>query len=144
MPIATANPATGQTVRTFEPLTSAELEARLQSAADAYVRHRRTPVAERARLMLRAAEILESEKEVFGRIMVTEMGKTLKAAMDEAAKSAWGCRYYAENAERFLADEVVETAPDGVSSSPSRSAPCWRSCRGISRSGRCSASPRRR
>ena len=110
MPIATTNPATGQNVRTFEPLTSAELEARLQSAADAYVRHRRTPIAERARLMLRAAEILESEKEAFGRIMVTEMGKTLKSAMDEAAKSAWGCRYYAENAERFLADEVVETS----------------------------------
>jgi succinate-semialdehyde dehydrogenase/glutarate-semialdehyde dehydrogenase len=59
--------------------------------------------------MLRAAEILESEKEAFGRIMVTEMGKTLKSAMEEAAKSAWGCRYYAENAERFLADEVVPT-----------------------------------
>jgi len=109
MPIATANPATGQIVRTFEPLTAEQLEARLQCAADAYLRHRRTTLAERARLMLRAAEILESEKEVFGRIMVTEMGKTLKAAMDEAAKSAWGCRYYAENAERFLADEVVQT-----------------------------------
>ena len=59
--------------------------------------------------MARAAEILESEKEAFGRIMAAEMGKTLKSAMDEAAKSAWGCRYYAEHAERFLADEVVET-----------------------------------
>ncbi|HUQ15452.1 MAG TPA: NAD-dependent succinate-semialdehyde dehydrogenase [Gemmatimonadales bacterium] len=109
MPIATANPATGQTVRTFQPLTAEQLEARLQCAADAYLRHRRTTFAERARLMLRAAEILESEKEAFGRIMVGEMGKTLKSAMDEAAKSAWGCRYYAENAERFLADEVVAT-----------------------------------
>ena len=109
MPIASANPATGQTVRTFEPLTAAQLDARLQCAADAYLRHRRTTFAERARLMLRAAEILESEKEAFGRIMVSEMGKTLKSAMDEAAKSAWGCRYYAENAERFLADEVVPT-----------------------------------
>ena len=60
-------------------------------------------------MLLRAAEILESEKEAFGKIMVTEMGKTLKSAADEAAKSAWGCRYYAENAERFLADEVVQT-----------------------------------
>ncbi len=109
MPIATTNPATGQIVRTFEPLTAEQLEARLQCAADAYRRHRHTTFAERARLMLRAAEILESEKEAFGRIMVTEMGKTLKAAMDEAAKSAWGCRYYAENAERFLAEEVVQT-----------------------------------
>jgi succinate-semialdehyde dehydrogenase/glutarate-semialdehyde dehydrogenase len=60
-------------------------------------------------MMARAAEILESEKEAFGRIMAAEMGKTLKSAMDEAAKSAWGCRYYAEHAERFLADEVVDT-----------------------------------
>jgi succinate-semialdehyde dehydrogenase / glutarate-semialdehyde dehydrogenase len=110
MPIATVNPATGQTIRTFEPLTAAQLEAKLQCAADAYRRHRRTSFAERTKLMLRAAEILESEKEAFGRIMVTEMGKTLKAAMEEAAKSAWGCRYYAENAERFLADEPVQTS----------------------------------
>jgi succinate-semialdehyde dehydrogenase/glutarate-semialdehyde dehydrogenase len=109
MPIASANPATGQTERTFETLSTAQLEARLQCAADAYQRHRRTPFAERAKMMLRAAEILESEKEAFGRIMVSEMGKTLKSAMEEAAKSAWGCRYYAENAERFLADEVVPT-----------------------------------
>jgi succinate-semialdehyde dehydrogenase/glutarate-semialdehyde dehydrogenase len=109
MPIASVNPATGQTVRTFDPLTSAQLEARLQSAADAYRRQRRTTFAERATLMARAAEILESEKEAFGRIMAAEMGKTLKSAMEEAAKSAWGCRYYAEHAERFLADEVIET-----------------------------------
>jgi succinate-semialdehyde dehydrogenase/glutarate-semialdehyde dehydrogenase len=109
MPIATANPATGETVRTFEPLTPAQLEARLQCAAEAYQRHRRTTFAERTKMMARAAEILESEKEAFGRIMAAEMGKTLKSAMDEAAKSAWGCRYYAEHAERFLADEVVDT-----------------------------------
>ena len=109
MPIATINPATGQTIRTFDPLTPAQLEARLQCAADAYQRHRRTSFADRAKLMLKAAEILESEKEAFGRIMVMEMGKTLKAAVEEAAKSAWGCRYYAENAEIFLADEKIAT-----------------------------------
>ena len=109
MPIATINPATGQTLRTFQPLTADQLEARLQCAADAYHRHRRTTFAERARLMLKAADILEGEKEAFGRLMVTEMGKPLKAAIEEAAKSAWGCRYYAEHAERFLADEEVKT-----------------------------------
>ena len=109
MPIATINPATGRTVRTFDPLTADQLEARLQCAAEAYHRHRRTGFTERARLMLRAAEILESEKESFGRLMVTEMGKPLKAAVEEAVKSAWGCRYYAEHAERFLAEEDVKT-----------------------------------
>jgi succinate-semialdehyde dehydrogenase/glutarate-semialdehyde dehydrogenase len=109
MTIATVNPATGQIIRTFSPLTEPELDTRLQCAADAFRRYRRTPLAERTRMLLRAAEILESEKEKFGRLMVTEMGKTLKAAVEEAAKCAWGCRYYAESAERFLADEVVET-----------------------------------
>ena len=109
MSIATINPATGETLRTFQPITATELEAKLQLAIETYQRHRRTPLAERTRLMLRAAEILESEKEAFGRLMVTEMGKTLKAAVEEAAKCALGCRYYAEHAERFLSDEIVET-----------------------------------
>lgn len=109
MTIATVNPATGETVRTFTPLSDAELDARLQCAADRYRQYRRTPVADRARMLLRAADILESEKERFGQLMVLEMGKTLKAAIEEAVKCAWGCRYYAENADRFLADEVVET-----------------------------------
>lgn len=60
-------------------------------------------------MMLRAAEILESENDAWGRLMTMEMGKTLKSAKEEAAKSAWGCRYYAEHAERFLADEEVKT-----------------------------------
>src|SRR5262245_5200789 len=110
MPIATINPATGEPLRGFQPLTPEQLEARLQCAAEAYQRHRHTTFAERARLMLKAADILEDEKEAFGRLMVTEMGKPLKAAVEEAAKSAWGCRYYAENAERFLADEEVKTS----------------------------------
>ena len=110
MTIATINPATGETLRTFQPITPKELEAKLQLAIDTYHRHRRTPLAERKRLMLRAAEILEGEKETFGRLMVTEMGKTLKAAVEEAAKCALGCRYYAEHAERFLSDELVETS----------------------------------
>ena len=109
MPIATINPATGETLRTFDPLTADQLGARLECAAEGYQRHRRTGFAERARLMLRAAEILEGEKESLGRLMVTEMGKPLEAAIEEAAKSAWGCRYYAEHAERFLADEDVKT-----------------------------------
>src|SRR5215213_371270 len=110
MTIATINPATGQTVRTFTPLSDTELDARIQCAADTYRRFRATPLRDRTRMLLKAAEILEAEKEKFGRLMVLEMGKTLKSAVDEAVKCAWGCRYYAENAEGFLADEVVETS----------------------------------
>jgi succinate-semialdehyde dehydrogenase/glutarate-semialdehyde dehydrogenase len=110
MTIATINPATGQTVRTYPALSDSELDARIQCAADTYRRYRKTPLTDRTRKLLRAAEILEAEKEKFGQLMVLEMGKTLTSAVDEAVKCAWGCRYYAENAERFLADEPVETS----------------------------------
>jgi len=109
MPIATTNPATGQVLKTFEPLTEAQLEQKLQRAAEAFAKYRKTSFAERAVWMVKAAEILESEKEAFARIMTTEMGKTYKSAIEEAVKCAWACRYYAENAARFLADEAVET-----------------------------------
>jgi succinate-semialdehyde dehydrogenase/glutarate-semialdehyde dehydrogenase len=109
MSIATINPATGELLKTFEPLTDSEIERKLKKSADAFVKHRSVPFAERARMLLGAATILENEKETFGRIMTTEMGKTFRSAVEEAAKCAWVCRYYAENAEQFLADEVVET-----------------------------------
>jgi succinate-semialdehyde dehydrogenase/glutarate-semialdehyde dehydrogenase len=109
MAIASVNPATGETLRSFEPLSGAQLEEKLARAAEAFREHRRTPFADRAAKMLRAAEILEAERDAFGRLMTTEMGKPLRAAREEAAKCAWVCRYYAETAETFLADEVVET-----------------------------------
>src|SRR5215467_354325 len=109
MAIATVNPATGQVVKSFEALSSAEIEQKLQKAHEAFATYRQTPFAERAQWMLMAAAILENEKETFAKVMTTEMGKTLRSAVDEAVKCAWVCKYYAENAERFLADEVVET-----------------------------------
>jgi succinate-semialdehyde dehydrogenase/glutarate-semialdehyde dehydrogenase len=109
MAIATINPATGQVIKSFEPLNSAAIEAKLQKAIETFATYRHTTFAQRAEWMLKAASILENEKEAFAKVMTTEMGKTLRSAVDEAAKCAWVCRYYAENAERFLADEVVET-----------------------------------
>jgi succinate-semialdehyde dehydrogenase/glutarate-semialdehyde dehydrogenase len=109
MAIATVNPATGETIKTFEQLTDAQIEEKVARAAATFATYRKTPVAERAKKMLRAAEILESEKESLGRLMTLEMGKTLQSAIDEAVKCASGCRYYAENAERFLADEPAQT-----------------------------------
>src|SRR5260370_39189397 len=109
MPTPTINPATGQGQKTFEPLSDAQIEVKLQKAADTFLSYRKTACAERARMMLKAAAILDGEKETFGKMMTTEMGKTFRSAVDEAAKCAWVCRYYAENAEKFLADEIVET-----------------------------------
>ncbi len=109
MAIATVNPATGETLQTFEAHSDDQIEERLRLAAAAFHQHRRSPFAVRAEKMMRAAEILETEKERFGRLMTTEMGKPLKSAMEEAAKCAWVCRYYAETAEQMLADKIVET-----------------------------------
>src|SRR3984893_11449645 len=109
MAIASINPATGKLLKSFEPLTDAQIEGKLKRAAEAFSKYRRTSFAERARMMMRAAEILESDREKFARTMTTEMGKPFRAAVDEAVKCISACRYYAENAERFLADEVIET-----------------------------------
>jgi len=109
MGIASINPATGETLRTFDPLSKNEIGGRLQLASDTFRTYRHTSFEDRARMMLRAAEILENEKYDFGKIMTTEMGKPLKAAISEAEKCASACRYYAENASRQLADQVVQT-----------------------------------
>ena len=96
-------------MRTFEALSPEEIESKLQRSLEAFRSHRRTSFADRASRMKRAAEILESDKDHFARIMTTEMGKPIKAAGDEALKCAWACRYYAETAERALADEEIVT-----------------------------------
>ncbi len=110
MAIATTNPATGEVLKTFDALTDAEIDTKLQAAADAFRTLRRTSFAERAGWMRAAADILDAEQDVIGAMMTTEMGKTLASARAESAKCAKACRFYADNAERFLADEPVEAA----------------------------------
>src|SRR5579863_7686681 len=109
MPIATTNPATGEVVKTFQPLSPAEIEQKLQLAVTTFRAEQKTSFVERARRMTKAAEILERDKEKFATLMTLEMGKPYKAAIAEAVKSASGCRFYAENAEKFLIDEVLNT-----------------------------------
>jgi succinate-semialdehyde dehydrogenase/glutarate-semialdehyde dehydrogenase len=109
MAIATINPATGETLQTFEPLSSAEIEQKIQLAVATFQAERKTAFSERARRMQKAADILERDKEKFAHLMTLEMGKPYKAAVAEAVKCTTACRYYAENAEKILADEVIET-----------------------------------
>ncbi|HST60225.1 MAG TPA: NAD-dependent succinate-semialdehyde dehydrogenase [Longimicrobium sp.] len=108
MPIATINPATGETLRTFDALTAEQLEQKLQRASDAFARHRRTSLTERAEKMRRAGELLDAEKDRWARLMTTEMGKTLGAARAEAEKCAWVCRHYAEHAAAMLAPRPAD------------------------------------
>ncbi|MGW0786176.1 NADP-dependent succinic semialdehyde dehydrogenase [Streptomyces sp. NPDC002913] len=105
MPIATVNPANGETLRTFDALDERETERRLAAAHRAFRRYRTTDFAERARLLGRAADLLDADQADIARTMTTEMGKPVKAARAEAAKCAKAMRWYAANAERLLADE---------------------------------------
>ncbi|MEU0855522.1 NADP-dependent succinic semialdehyde dehydrogenase [Streptomyces griseofuscus] len=105
MPIATVNPANGETLKTYEAMGEEELERRLQLAEATFRTYRTTPFAERARLLNRAADLLEEDQQEIGRVMTTEMGKPVKQARAEAAKCAKAMRWYAEHAEALLADE---------------------------------------
>lgn len=109
MAIASVNPATGETIRTFEALDDAAIGASLTRAASAFQVNRARPFADRATRMLRAAEILAHRQNDLGRLITMEMGKPVKAAVAEVAKCATNCHYYAEHAAGYLADEPVKT-----------------------------------
>jgi succinate-semialdehyde dehydrogenase/glutarate-semialdehyde dehydrogenase len=105
--ILSRNPATGEILKRIESHSDQEVERRLQQAGEAFQKTRHVPVSERARCLERAAAILEAEKAELGRLMTLEMGKPIRSSIQEAEKCAQGCRYYAENGERFLAQEQV-------------------------------------
>ena len=110
MAIATVDPTTGQTLKTFEALTDAELEDRLARAATAFASYRRTSYLDRAGWARQAADLLDSDSEQLAELMTTEMGKTVKAAKLEVGKCAGGLRYYAEHAAAMLADVVADAS----------------------------------
>lgn len=105
MPIATVNPANGETLETFEAMDEDELERRLELAEATFRTYRTSAFAERARLLHRAADLLDADQEDVARTMTTEMGKPVKQARAEAAKCAKAMRWYADHAEELLADE---------------------------------------
>ena len=114
MAIATINPATGQTVKTFDEMSEADVERCLAAAAATHASYRLTSFDDRARWMRRAAEILDDEQNQVATMMTTEMGKTLAAAKQEVAKCAMACRYYADHAAEFLADEPADAKAVGA------------------------------
>ncbi|WP_432083175.1 NADP-dependent succinic semialdehyde dehydrogenase [Streptomyces sp. WAC 04229] len=105
MPIATVNPANGETLRTYEAMGEEEIERRIQLAEATFRTYRTTALDERARLMHRAADLLEADQEEIGKVITTEMGKPVKQARAEAAKCAKAMRWYADHAAGLLADE---------------------------------------
>ena len=114
MAIATINPATGETIKTFESLSDAEIDAKLARAVDTFRTYRLTSFDERAQWMNAAAQILDDEADDIARTMTTEMGKPLAAARAEAQKCARACRFFAANAEALLANEPADPKAVGA------------------------------
>jgi succinate-semialdehyde dehydrogenase/glutarate-semialdehyde dehydrogenase len=112
MGIASINPATGETLESFDELSDSQLEEKLARAFAAAKGYRHTTFAQRAGWLRAAADILDAELDEIGRTMTLEMGKTFAAAKAEAAKCAMACRFYAEHSEGFLADEPAD--PEAV------------------------------
>ncbi len=109
MPIQSINPATGETLRTFEPLDPEAIKSKIAIAHEAWKSYGEIPLEHRALCMRKLAGILDYESEELATLLTQEMGKTLAAAKLEIAKCAAGCRYYAENAERILSEEPIPT-----------------------------------
>jgi len=109
MPIASINPATGEKLKEFKPHDDAHIEKTLRQATAAFGKHRREPFTRRALLMTVVASLLEQEKQELARTITLEMGKLFGDSVAEIEKCSRGCRYYAENAERFLEDEPAQT-----------------------------------
>ena len=108
MAITSINPTTGETLAEYAPLTEAELETKIALASAAFREYRRTTVESRAAMMIRAGAWLEAEKASIARTMTLEVGKTLKASLQEVEKCAECCRFGADHAAAFLADEPLE------------------------------------
>src|SRR5213596_1390131 len=109
MPIASINPATGEKLKDFSPFDDVEIEKRLSRAEKAFRKYRRTTFTERSELLHAVTELLFQEKKKFAEVITLEMGKLFRDSIAEIEKCARGCRFYAENAERFLEDEVTQT-----------------------------------
>jgi succinate-semialdehyde dehydrogenase / glutarate-semialdehyde dehydrogenase len=111
MAIASINPATGELTKRFDAHIDTEIESALDRAVSAFEKHRRSSFAERAAKLQHAAELLEKDREHFGRIITSEMGKLLRGSIDEIDKCARGCRFYAEHGEKFLSEQIVSSDP---------------------------------
>ena len=109
MSLQSINPATDELVREYPEASEKDVAMALAEASCAAAGWKRTSFADRAPKMRRTADLLDQRKEELARLMAVEMGKPLAGGRSEAEKCAWVCRYYADNAERFLAPEPVET-----------------------------------
>ncbi len=109
MPMVSINPADGKVLKEYNELTKEQIDEIIGKSHNAFTSWKKTDMAERKDLMLKAASILRSKSRKYGKILTSEMGKTIKQAIAEVEKCAWVCEYYAENSEQILKDEHIAT-----------------------------------
>src|SRR6056297_3539595 len=109
MTFKSINPYNNEEIKTYPEQSKTEIESTLSASEEAFDSWRTVPIPERSRRMQKAAELLRENKETYARTMTLEMGKPIKESISEIEKCAWVCEFYAENAERFLADQVIKT-----------------------------------
>lgn len=103
------NPATEELLKLYADHNDGQMAKIIDATHEAYSSWKDTTFSHRSELMKKAAAVLRSKKADFAKIMTEEMGKPLKDSEAEVEKCAWVCEYYADNAEAFLADEMIET-----------------------------------
>ena len=108
-PLTSVNPATTESIATYNQHTDLEIDRKLDQVSRAYHAYRKTTFNARAQLLRRVADLLELRKQDYAELCTLEMGKTLSSAIAEVEKCAWVCRYYAQHGEAMLADQIVET-----------------------------------
>ena len=110
-PITAVNPATDETVETYEPATAADVEDALARADEAYDSWRDRPIREREAHLERVAELLRERTDEYAELMTREMGKPIAQARAEVEKCAWGCDHYAQHASAYLSAEHYASPP---------------------------------
>jgi succinate-semialdehyde dehydrogenase/glutarate-semialdehyde dehydrogenase len=111
---AVVNPATGETLATYETLTDRQLDEKIASADSASRVWRATPVAERAALIRRVAELHRERRDELAAIIAREVGKPLSAALGEVDFAADITEFYADNAEKITGDEPIDILGEGT------------------------------
>ncbi len=109
MALQTLNPTNEELIKVFDEMSAEEVEKAIAKGHETFLSWRKTSFAERSKLMHKAASILREKKREFAEVMTLEMGKPIKQAEAEAEKCAWVCDYYADNAEKILSEEFIET-----------------------------------
>lgn len=107
--IQSINPANLQLIKTYHSMLPSEVNNIIDLTADAFEKWKETSFGHRSNLMMKAAQVLKAKREEYSELMTLEMGKPISQSKAEVEKCAWVCEYYADNAEKFLKDELIQT-----------------------------------